>query len=235
MGINKKRIAARQKAAAEAAKKEKNKKTTKIVGIALAAVAVLAIVLTVVLVGGKDDATINRESYDKNKTYYADIVIQNYGTITVQLDSKAAPITVENFVKLAKSGFYNGLTFHRIMEGFMMQGGCPKGDGTGDPGYEIKGEFSENGWNNPLKHERGTISMARGGEPDSAGCQFFIVHETSLNNTLSLDGKYAAFGKVTEGIEIVDKICTEVENSGPNGAVDKADQPIIEKITIREK
>jgi len=234
MGINKKRIAQRQKAAAEAAKKEKNKKTNKIVGITLAVVAVLAIVLTgiLLLTGNKKE---DDGKFDVNKTYYADIVIKDYGTITVQLDGKAAPITVENFVKLAKSGFYDGLTFHRIMEGFMMQGGDPKGNGTGDPGYEIKGEFSENGWNNPLKHERGTISMARGNDPDSAGCQFFIVHETSLSNSLSLDGKYAAFGKVIEGIEVVDKVCTEAEPTDGNGSIAKDAQPVIEKITIREK
>ena len=235
MGINKKRIAERQRAAAEAARKAKNKKTTETVVIIVAAVLVLTIaLLTGFFLLGREKPTDDGK-FDASKTYYADIVIKDLGTITVQLDAQSAPITVENFVKLARSGFYDGLTFHRIIEGFMMQGGCPKGDGTGDPGYEIKGEFTENGVNNPLKHERGTISMARGYEPDSAGSQFFIVHETSLSNTMSLDGKYAAFGKVIEGIELVDKICAQAEPTDDNGSIAKAAQPVIEKITIREK
>jgi len=130
------------------------------------------------------------------------IDIKDYGTIKVELNPKEAPITVENFVKLAKSGFYNGLTFHRVIKGFMIQGGCPKGNGTGGPGYEIKGEFAANGVQNNISHKRGVISMARAYDPNSAGSQFFIMHKDGN----FLDGQYAAFGETVEGIEVVDKI-----------------------------
>ena len=135
----------------------------------------------------------------------ARIIIKNYGTILVELDNEGnAPITVDNFVKLVNKGFYNGLTFHRVINGFMIQGGCPKGNGTGGPGYEIKGEFKENGVDNKISHKRGVISMARAMDPDSAGSQFFIMHKDGL----FLDGKYAAFGHVLEGIEVVDKVAS---------------------------
>ena len=130
------------------------------------------------------------------------ITIKDLGDIKVELYPEIAPITVENFIKLASQGFYNGLTFHRVIPGFMIQGGCPDGTGMGGPGYHIKGEFASNGVANNLKHSRGVISMARAMDPDSAGSQFFIMHEDAPH----LDGSYAAFGKVTEGIEIVDKI-----------------------------
>ena len=130
--------------------------------------------------------------------------IKQFGTIEVELYKDIAPITVENFAKLAKKGFYNGLTFHRVIKGFMIQGGCPKGNGTGGPGYCIKGEFSANGINNPLKHTRGVISMARAMDPDSAGSQFFIMHQDAPH----LDGQYASFGKVIKGIEVVDAIAS---------------------------
>ena len=163
-------------------------------------------------------------------TQYAHIEIEGYGTIVVELDREQAPITVDNFVKLANEGFYNGLTFHRIMEGFMMQGGCPKGDGTGDSGTDIKGEFASNGVNNTISHKRGVISMARNSYSyDSASSQFFIVHQDSE----FLDGNYAAFGYVVSGMEIVDKICTEVKPTpNSNGSVPKANQPKIKSITI---
>ena len=132
------------------------------------------------------------------------IEIEKFGTIELDLYKDIAPITVDNFVKLANQGFYNGLTFHRIIKGFMIQGGCPKGNGTGGPGYCIKGEFAANGVNNPLKHERGVISMARAMDPDSAGSQFFIMHK----NAPHLDGQYAAFGKVISGIEVVDAVAS---------------------------
>ena len=132
------------------------------------------------------------------------IEVNKFGTIEVELMPEIAPITVENFVKLAKQGFYNGLTFHRVIKGFMIQGGCPKGDGTGGPGYCIKGEFASNGVANPLKHTRGVISMARAMDPDSAGSQFFIMHQDAPH----LDGQYAAFGKVIKGIEVVDTIAS---------------------------
>ena len=127
------------------------------------------------------------------------IEMENGGVMKGELYEDIAPITVENFVKLAKDGFYDGLTFHRIMEGFMMQGGDPNGDGTGGAEETIKGEFSENGVDNPLSHTRGAISMARSQMPDSASSQFFIVHEDSPH----LDGQYAAFGYVTEGMDVV--------------------------------
>lgn len=130
------------------------------------------------------------------------INIKDYGVIEAELYPEIAPITVENFVKLAEKGFYNGLTFHRIIKGFMIQGGCPKGNGTGGPGYQIKGEFDSNGFHNPLKHERGVLSMARAMNPDSAGSQFFIMHKDAPH----LDGEYASFGKVINGLEIVDKV-----------------------------
>ena len=130
------------------------------------------------------------------------IKVKDYGEMELELYPEKAPITVENFVKLVNQGFYNGLTFHRIIKGFMIQGGCPKGNGTGGPGYGIKGEFAANGINNPIKHTRGVISMARAMNPDSAGSQFFIMHKDAPH----LDGQYAAFGKVVNGIEVVDKI-----------------------------
>lgn len=131
------------------------------------------------------------------------INVKNYGKITVELYYDKAPNTVKNFISLANKGFYDGLTFHRIISGFMIQGGCPDGNGTGDPGYSIAGEFDVNGFENDIAHTRGVISMARGGYSyDSAGSQFFIVHQTSPH----LDGQYAAFGKVTDGMKIVDEI-----------------------------
>lgn len=167
---------------------------------------------------------------DENKTYTAVIEVANYGTIKVLLDQKSAPISAANFVELARDGFYDGLTFHRIIEGFMMQGGCPLGNGTGNPGYSIKGEFAANGVENNLKHTRGAISMARSNDPDSAGSQFFIVHET----TESLDGSYAVFGYVTEGMDVVDAVCTAAKPTDNNGSIAKAEQPVITSVTIIE-
>jgi peptidyl-prolyl cis-trans isomerase B (cyclophilin B) len=154
------------------------------------------------------------------------IEMEKGGRILVELQPDTAPITVENFVKLAKEGFYNGLTFHRVISGFMIQGGCPKGNGTGGPGYTIKGEFEANGVPNPLKHSRGVISMARAMHPDSAGSQFFIMHQDAPH----LDGQYAAFGTVIEGMDVVDEIA--------DCDTDRADRPltpqIIKTITIEE-
>ena len=124
------------------------------------------------------------------------------GVIDLELDKKAAPVTVENFEKLVKDKFYDGLIFHRVIPGFMIQGGDPEGTGMGGPGWHIKGEFAANGWNNPIAHKRGVISMARAQDPNSAGSQFFIMHKDASY----LDGQYAAFGKVVKGIEVVDKI-----------------------------
>ena len=149
------------------------------------------------------------------------VIDTNMGEIKAELYPDVAPVTVKNFVDLIKKGFYNGLTFHRVIEGFMIQGGCPKGNGTGGPGYCIKGEFRENGVKNDLKHERGVLSMARAMDPDSAGSQFFIMHETSPH----LDGQYAAFGKVTDGMNVVDRIATV--------RTDFNDRPL-EKVVINE-
>ncbi|MBQ7359422.1 MAG: peptidylprolyl isomerase [Lachnospiraceae bacterium] len=161
---------------------------------------------------------------------YADIEIENYGIITVYLDGEAAPITVNNFVELAKSGFYDGLTFHRIIEGFMMQGGDPNGNGTGGSDNTIVGEFTDNGYANFLSHTRGTISMARSSAYNSASSQFFIVHEDST----FLDGQYAAFGYVTEGMDVVDKVCADAVPIDGNGLILSDEQPVITSITIRE-
>ena len=162
------------------------------------------------------------------EVYYADITVQDYGVITVELDADAAPETVENFVTLARQDFYDGLTFHRIIEGFMMQGGDPNGDGTGGSGTNIKGEFALNGVENNLSHTRGAISMARSSAYDSASSQFFIVHEDSTY----LDGSYAVFGYVTSGMDIVDAICADAEPIDGNGLIAKDKQPIIGDIEI---
>ena len=152
------------------------------------------------------------------------IEMENGKKIQIELYPDIAPISCENFEKLVKSGFYDGLTFHRVIPGFMIQGGCPKGNGTGGPGWTIKGEFSGNGVKNDLKHTRGVLSMARSMMPDSAGSQFFIMHEDAPH----LDGQYAAFGKVIEGMEVVDEIA-EV-------ATDYNDKPttpqVMKKVTI---
>lgn len=149
------------------------------------------------------------------------VIDTNMGEIKAELYPDVAPVTVKNFIALIKKGFYNGLTFHRVIEGFMIQGGCPKGNGTGGPGYCIKGEFRANGVKNDLKHERGVLSMARAMDPDSAGSQFFIMHETSPH----LDGQYAAFGKVTDGMNVVDRIASV--------RTDFNDRPL-EKVVINE-
>lgn len=160
--------------------------------------------------------------------HHAEIIVQDYGTIKVELDADQAPITVQNFIDLANSGFYDGLTFHRIIEGFMIQGGDPNGDGTGGSGHTIRGEFTQNGVNNTLSHTRGAISMARSSAMNSASSQFFIVHEDSTY----LDGSYAVFGYVTEGMDVVDAIATSVTAEDSNDTVAKENQPVIEKITI---
>lgn len=130
------------------------------------------------------------------------ITMETGKQIKIELYPEIAPKTVENFERLVKEGFYNGLIFHRVIKGFMIQGGCPNGTGMGDPGYKIQGEFAANGFKNDLKHERGVISMARAMDPNSAGSQFFIMHQDAPH----LDGQYAAFGKVVEGMDVVDEI-----------------------------
>lgn len=158
------------------------------------------------------------------------IEVENYGDIEVELYADEAPITVANFLSLVEDGFYNGLTFHRIIDGFMIQGGDPLGNGTGGSSETIKGEFSLNGVNNSIEHVRGVISMARSESYDSASSQFFIVQQDSPH----LDGSYAAFGKVTKGMEVVDEICENTKVEDSNGTVLKENQPVIKQITIIE-
>ena len=169
--------------------------------IAIAAVAVALIAGGIALFGGKNGET--KTEADLTVTHRVEIDVRDYGTIKAELYGNLAPVTVNNFVDLARKGFYDGLTFHRVISGFMIQGGDPLGNGTGGSGQNIKGEFSANGFDNPLKHTRGVLSMARSSNPDSASSQFFIMHQAAPH----LDGRYAAFGMVTEGIEIVDAIC----------------------------
>ena len=176
----------------------------------------------------KKDADTSNSQYLTGK-HHAEIVIAEYGKLELELDADVAPITVTNFVNLVKKGFYNGLTFHRIMSGFMNQGGDPNGDGTGGSEETIKGEFKSNGVENTMSHKRGVISMARTqNDPDSASSQFFIVQADSD----FLDGDYAAFGKVTAGMDIVDKICQSVQPIDNNGTVPADQQPKITAIKV---
>ena len=190
---------------------------------------VMLLAISLVGCGGDND------SKDKNDdllsgNHHAVIDVKDYGVIKVELNADEAPITVTNFVKLAKDGFYDGLTFHRIINGFMIQGGDPEGNGTGGSDETIKGEFSANGVDNVLKHTRGAISMARSQDYDSASSQFFIMHETNA----SLDGQYAVFGYVYEGMDVVDKIATSVPVTDNNGTVEAQNQPVINSIKITD-
>ena len=184
----------------------------KLLSICLAALLVLSLAgcgkTSVVGITTTSKAPAANEESQGVGTHHAEIEIQDYGTITVELDGDAAPITVQNFMDLANAGFYDGLTFHRIISGFMMQGGDPNGNGTGGSENTIKGEFSANGVENPLSHTRGAISMARAQAMDSAGSQFFIMHADGD----FLDGQYAAFGKVTEGMDVLDRIASVKTN-----------------------
>ena len=157
------------------------------------------------------------------------IDVKDYGKITLELDADKAPITVTNFINLVNDKFYDGITFHRIINGFMIQGGDPTGTGYSGSGKTIKGEFSDNGVENDISHVRGVISMARSGNSyDSASSQFFIVHKDST----FLDGKYAAFGYVTDGMDVVDKIAESVETEDDNGTVSRENQPVINSIRV---
>lgn len=160
--------------------------------------------------------------------HHAEIEVQDYGTIKLELDGDTAPITVQNFMDLANEGFYDGLTFHRIMDGFMIQGGDPNGDGTGDSGKNIKGEFALNGVENNISHKKGVISMARAQDPDSGSSQFFIC----VADDEFLDGQYAGFGYVTEGQDVADKIAADAQPLDDNGTIAKEDQPVITTIRI---
>ena len=204
--------------------------------ISIGVVVLIAIVGFLIIKGiskKTENNTLANNQKEENNMYktgkhHTKIEIKNYGTIELELDADIAPITVANFAKLANEGFYDGLTFHRIIDGFMIQGGDPQGTGMGGSNENIKGEFSANGVNNSISHIRGTISMARSSAYDSASSQFFIVHKDST----FLDEQYAGFGKVTSGIEIVDKICEDIQVEDDNGTVLKENQPIIEKIQM---
>jgi len=201
----------------------------KILSLALS----ILLILSVVACGSKNASSSAATSNDggtKVNNPKIEISVKDYGKIQLELDPSQAPLTVENFLKLVKEGFYNGLTFHRIIKGFMIQGGDPLGTGYGGSDETIKGEFASNGVENNIKHERGVISMARSMNPDSASSQFFIMHQDSEH----LDGEYAAFGHVTSGIEIVDKICDNTPVQDGNGTVAKIDQPVIEYIKVIE-
>ena len=205
----------------------------RITGILLA----LVLVLAMTACGGTGENGDQAQTSDQAQAeetaggigmHHAEIDIADYGTVKLELDGDTASITVQNFMDLANAGFYDGLTFHRIMDGFMIQGGDPNGDGTGGSDQTIKGEFSSNGVENGISHEKGVISMARSQDPDSASSQFFIV----VADSPFLDGDYAAFGRVTEGQDIVDKIAADAQPIDDNGTIPKEAQPVIETIRI---
>ena len=174
------------------------------------------------------EAAAQEDEAAKEPLRHIEIEIADYGTVKLELDPNEAPITVANFIKLAQDGFYNGLTFHRIMDGFMIQGGDPLGNGSGGSSEHIKGEFAANGVDNSISHKKGVISMARANDPDSASSQFFIM----VADGDFLDGNYAAFGWVTEGQEIVDQIAKDAKPIDNNGTVPKEEQPVITSIKV---
>jgi peptidyl-prolyl cis-trans isomerase B (cyclophilin B) len=226
------------------AKPQKSDKKKAWIVISAVAVFLVAVIVVFVITSNKSNgsagatndstsasnvsATIG-ESQAKG-THHAEIDIKDYGVIKVELNGDVAPITVANFINLANSHFYDGLTFHRIIDGFMMQGGDPLGNGTGGSDNTIKGEFSQNGVENNLSHTRGAISMARSTDMDSASSQFFIVQSDSTY----LDGQYACFGYVTDGMDIVDEICKNAVTTDSNGSVSAENQPVINSITITD-
>ena len=186
---------------------------------------------TDIFVAGDEEAaaqSLDLSSGELTGIHHAQINVADYGTIDLELDADTAPITVTNFVKLAQDHFYDGLTFHRIISGFMIQGGDPNGNGTGGAEENITGEFASNGHENNISHERGVISMARSKDPDSASSQFFIMHADASY----LDGEYAAFGHVTAGMDVVDKIAADAAPIDQNGTIEREKQPIIDSILI---
>ena len=213
----------------------------KILVIAIICIIIICVVICIGFMNSKENTSSQTNEISENREenkeeddmyssgiHHATIEVKDYGTIKLELDADTAPITVSNFAKLVNEGFYDGLTFHRIISGFMIQGGDPLGDGTGGSDEEIKGEFELNGVKNDISHTRGVISMARAQDYDSASSQFFIVHEDST----FLDGQYAGFGRVTDGIDVVDKICENIQVEDDNGTVLKENQPVIEKIVM---
>lgn len=223
----------------------KNKIIIAIIAIAVIIIAGVAIYITTNKNNGTHTTSTDNQNQNnqeikeknmENKEYLSgkhnvEIEVKDLGVISLELDADIAPITVTNFIKLVKEGFYNGLTFHRIIDGFMIQGGDPLGTGMGGSNEKIKGEFLANGVANSISHVRGVISMARAGYSyDSASSQFFIVHEDST----FLDGQYASFGKVTSGMEIVDKLAENTKVEDSNGTVLKENQPVIKEVRIKE-
>ena len=201
----------------------------------------LLAILILTACGGKSNAQTDTSAPDDSSQqttaddtadpigqHHAQITVKDYGTIDIELDGDVAPISVQNFIDLANDGFYDGLTFHRIITGFMMQGGDPTGTGMGGSEDNIKGEFSANGVKNDLSHTRGAVSMARSNDYDSASSQFFIVQQDSTY----LDGQYACFGYVTNGMDVVDAICDNTPVTDDNGTVEAANQPVIESVKI---
>ena len=187
---------------------------------------IVIIGLIVLLLGGLVISKKSKGESNNMDNVTIEMSIKNYGIIVLELDHNQAPITVENFVNLVDNHFYDGLTFHRIIAGFMIQGGDPEGNGFGGSPNKIKGEFKSNGVNNTISHTRGVISMARSGDPNSASSQFFIMHQ----DYTSLDGNYAAFGHVISGMEVVDKIATDAKPTDNNGTIPLSQQPVIEYI-----
>lgn len=188
------------------------------------------LLITLLLITGCNNPFIRENKKEEYLTGKINVLItvKDYGNIKLELDADNSPITVTNFVNLVNEKFYDGLTFHRIIKGFMIQGGDPEHNGTGGSSKTIKGEFSENGITNNLSHKRGVISMARSNDMNSASSQFFIVHEDST----FLDGKYASFGVVTEGMDVVDKIAETAITTDENGTVEFKNQPVIESIRV---
>jgi len=210
-------------------KRTLTKKKNKALWMVAAIAAILLAVAVLTLVFGSEKP--KEEASLLSGKHYVQIDIADYGSITAELDADTAPITVTNFMKLTESGFYDGLTFHRIISGFMIQGGDPNGNGTGGSDQKIKGEFSSNGVENNIAHERGVLSMARSMDNDSASSQFFIMHEAAPH----LDGQYAAFGRVLSGMEVVGAICDTVPVTDYNGTVSRENQPMITSIKRIEK
>jgi peptidyl-prolyl cis-trans isomerase B (cyclophilin B) len=212
-----------------------NVKKKAIIISAIALVLVAAIITTICLVAsGRNplDKYTEDTSTEKKDLYYVAMNIKDHGVIIVELDAKAAPKTVENFVKLVREDFYDGLTFHRVIENFMIQGGDPNANGTGGSKDKITGEFLNNGIYNPIKHERGVISMARGNSYNSASSQFFICNSNSASVS-NLDDSYAAFGHVVEGMDVVDSITKVTSKYATNGVInDKDDQAVILEMRV---
>lgn len=193
-------------------------------------ISIISLVIIILFIVGIIVINANKKPKDLTVTHTAIIEIKDYGNIALELYGNMAPITVKNFTSLAQNGFYDGLSFHRIIEGFMMQGGDPEKNGLGGSDKKIKGEFALNGIENTISHTRGIISMARSQSYNSASSQFFIVQQDSV----FLDGQYAAFGVVTSGMEVVDKICSKAKPIDDNGSIEINKQPVIKKIVVKE-